>query len=240
MTPSKFSLVLLLFQWSGAIAAVSGSFVMSQAKPWSKWAWPLWILSNAALGIFSYFIGAWGLVAQQIVFLGININGYRHWWFGKQSKLAPSRVPDDVLFADLKALELELQQSSSIRNNRVKLAAVLHDDYQEFGRSGISYNKPDAITLLLAEADNGGAVSDRFAMTRLADDSALLTYRSARIHPDGGLIQFTLRSSVWRLTQVGWQIAFHQGTPAPSPASPGAGSAPGRIQGSFFGVSGHP
>ena len=48
----------------------------------------------------------------------------------------------------------------------------------------------------------------------LGPASALLTYRAAHRQPDGSLTRHTLRSSVWRLEAEGWQLFYHQGTPA--------------------------
>ena len=48
-------------------------------------------------------------------------------------------------------------------------------------------------------------ISD-FAVRRLGADLVLATYRVAS--------PASLRASLWRLTDEGWRILFHQGTPA--------------------------
>jgi hypothetical protein len=54
-------------------------------------------------------------------------------------------------------------------------------------------------------------------VAELGSEIALLTYRSAHLLPDGSLTDHTLRSSLWSCSEVGWQLRFHQGTPAAEP-----------------------
>ena len=41
----------------------------------------------------------------------------------------------------------------------------------------------------------------------------MLTYVSSHVLPDGIHDQHTLRRSIWQLSEQGWQMRFHQGTP---------------------------
>ena len=41
----------------------------------------------------------------------------------------------------------------------------------------------------------------------------LLTYRSAHVEANQTLSRFSRRASLWRLTDLGWQMIYHQGTP---------------------------
>jgi len=50
----------------------------------------------------------------------------------------------------------------------------------------------------------------------LSEGLALLTYRSASIGRDGELADHAHRSSLWELTENGWRMRFHQGTPTAS------------------------
>jgi hypothetical protein len=59
--------------------------------------------------------------------------------------------------------------------------------------------------------------SERFLVAELGSEIALLTYRSAHLLQDGSLTDHTLRSSLWSSSEVGWQLRFHQGTPAAEP-----------------------
>ena len=119
---------------------------------------------------------------------------------------------DASLLRQLKALEVELHQPVA-RRDAARLDALLHHDFYEFGRSGASYAKADIVANLLAAAEHVPVVADNFLVRRLADDVALLTYRSAHALPDGTLHRHTLRSSIWQRSGDGWQMSFHQGTP---------------------------
>ncbi len=121
--------------------------------------------------------------------------------------------PDASLLSQLKALEVELHQPV-VRRDAARLDALLHDDFYEFGRSGAAYAKADIVASLLAAAQHARVVADNFLVRRLAADVALLTYRSAHALSDGTLHRHTLRSSIWQRSDDGWQMSFHQGTPA--------------------------
>ncbi|HKA44842.1 MAG TPA: DUF4440 domain-containing protein [Burkholderiales bacterium] len=91
----------------------------------------------------------------------------------------------------------------------------------EFGRSGRRYSRSE----ILAEFSGPGAALEavhveQFELAELGRGAALLTYLSAHKSPTGELYRRTLRSSLWLETETGWQMRFHQGTPAD--AVPGA------------------
>jgi hypothetical protein len=65
----------------------------------------------------------------------------------------------------------------------------------------------------LAEQRPLRIVAEDFHVAFLAADVALVTYRSAHVEPGGALTDPALRCSVWRRTQQGWQVRYHQGTP---------------------------
>jgi hypothetical protein len=56
-------------------------------------------------------------------------------------------------------------------------------------------------------------LSQDFEHEQLAAGLALLTYRSAHVKAGGAIERHTLRASLWELTEIGWQLRFHQGTP---------------------------
>ncbi len=116
------------------------------------------------------------------------------------------------LLSEIQALEVELHQPE-VCGDAARLDALLHDDFQEFGRSGAAYAKSDVVAQLLAAAHHASVVADNFLVRSLAIDVALLTYRSAHALPDGTLHRHTLRSSIWQRCDVGLQMSFHQGTP---------------------------
>lgn len=122
---------------------------------------------------------------------------------------------EEELLAHLKALEISLHQPE-IATDPVRMAAILHEDFVEFGSSGGTYARRD-ILIALSEAPGSAAPrllwSQDFRLHRHDDSSALLLYRSAQIGYDGKLTRHTLRSSLWQKTARGWRMVFHQGTP---------------------------
>jgi hypothetical protein len=125
------------------------------------------------------------------------------------------RHAEDSLLDQLRALELELHQPE-VRGDASRLDALIHAEFQEFGRSGAAYSKADVVALLLSAEQHARVIADRFVVRRLAADVALLTYRSAQALPDGTLHRHSLRSSIWQCSAAGWQMSFHQGTPTES------------------------
>lgn len=103
----------------------------------------------------------------------------------------------------------------SVRASPEALDRLLADDFVEFGRSGGVHDKTEVIRSLAegnAETVDAPAARD-FVLRSLADDVVLLTYLSFRV-ANGREERHTLRSSIWRLIDGRWQMAFHQGTPA--------------------------
>jgi len=121
------------------------------------------------------------------------------------------RHSDDDLLGELQALEVSLHRAE-VRGDANRLDALIHEEFQEFGRSGTAYSKTDIVALLVSAEQHAHVVADRFLVRRLAADVALLTYRSAHALPDGTLQRHTLRSSIWQRSATGWQMSFHQGT----------------------------
>ena len=113
----------------------------------------------------------------------------------------------------LQSLEVELHHPG-VRCGRERLAQLLHPDFHEVGRSGRAYDRETVMKHLAAQKVQPVAVSDAFAVIELGPRSALLTYRSAHLEADGKRVHHTLRSSIWLETAVGWQLRYHQGTPA--------------------------
>ena len=126
--------------------------------------------------------------------------------------------PEMSLLLLLQALEVELHKPAA-RSDATRLNALLHDDFREFGRSGGDCAKAEILLRLPAEVQHAVFVADRFEVRAIGESVALLTYRSAHRQADGTLDAFTLRSSVWEHSTLGWQMSFHQGTPT-SPYEP--------------------
>ena len=118
------------------------------------------------------------------------------------------------LAAHLQALEAALQ-SAAVRADSASLALLLAEEFVEFGSSGNVWTRAATLADLPAEQFTPRSISD-FQAQLLADDVALLTYRSQR-HPAGALpASASLRSSLWKWRDGRWQMAFHQGTPIPA------------------------
>jgi hypothetical protein len=117
------------------------------------------------------------------------------------------------LLSTLQALEVELHHPG-VRCSRDRLEFLLHPDFHEVGRSGRTYSRDTVIQFLVSQEQHAKVLSDRFLVAELGSEIALLTYRSAQLRQDDDLSDHTLRSSLWSRSTVGWQLRFHQGTPA--------------------------
>jgi hypothetical protein len=116
------------------------------------------------------------------------------------------------LLDTLRTLEVELHQPE-VRSDRRRLDRLLHERFREFGRSGRAYTKAEILSEFSHEQQTYEVWSQDFKLEPLSECLALLTYRSAHISIDGELEQHTNRASLWQLTERGWQMLFHQGTP---------------------------
>jgi hypothetical protein len=114
-----------------------------------------------------------------------------------------------TLAAHLLRLEEELLHSDA-RRDSARVAALLAEDFREFGASGRTFDKASILAELSAEAPAQLSLSD-FACQQLAPDVALVTYRSQRTDDAGS--RSALRSSLWIHRDGHWQLLFHQGTP---------------------------
>jgi len=118
-----------------------------------------------------------------------------------------------TLLPILEAVEVELHHPG-VRCSRERLEELLHPDFHEVGRSGRQYTRATVISFLRSQQEQPDIVSESFSVYEPAPGVALLTYRSAHRLPDGNHSNHTLRSSLWLLTSDGWQLRYHQGTPA--------------------------
>lgn len=118
------------------------------------------------------------------------------------------------LAAELQGLESELHHPG-VRVTRERLEELLHPEFAEVGRSGRKYTRETVIAHLAAQQSQPEIVAKNYQVKLLGPGVALLNYESAHRNPDGTLGQKALRSSVWLRTDTGWQLVYHQGTPAP-------------------------
>jgi hypothetical protein len=104
--------------------------------------------------------------------------------------------------------ELRLLQPE-VRSSPELLGELLHPDFREFGASGRYWTRESIIQALIEDEDPGPrpAVVSRMEGVQLADDLVHLTFDTEL---DGRRAH---RSSLWRRTEEGWRMYFHQGTP---------------------------
>lgn len=96
----------------------------------------------------------------------------------------------------------------AVRSSADLMAELLHPEFREIGASGRLWNRSEIITSLVESSrasDEPIGVSDMAGLL-LAPGVVHLTYVS-----DNGARR-ARRSSVWRWTEAGWRLYFHQGT----------------------------
>lgn len=120
---------------------------------------------------------------------------------------------DSLLLDELRRLEAELHHPG-LPCSRERLEQLLHPGFHEVGRSGRPYTRATVLDFLAGQATPPAVEASGYAVHLLAEGCALLSYRSVRRGADGQALEPALRSSVWLRTQQGWQLFYHQGTPA--------------------------
>jgi hypothetical protein len=101
----------------------------------------------------------------------------------------------------------------AVRRDRHRVLALLAEDFEEFGASGKVWSRHQIVELLASEAYDPPALED-FRCHLLAEDVALVTYRTIRANAQTGAPVATLRSSLWIEDSGEWRVRFHQGTHA--------------------------
>ena len=98
--------------------------------------------------------------------------------------------------------------------SRETLAALLAEDFQEFGSSGRVFDT----AAVLDELVPGGRpriLLENFTATSVTASVVLVRYVSRSV-PGAGWKPPALRSSLWCHREGRWQLLFHQGTRMPS------------------------
>lgn len=100
---------------------------------------------------------------------------------------------------------------SQVRRAERRLEDLLHPDYFEFGASGRRFSRYETVQTLTGQPSSGrsAVVASQVSGERLAPDVVLVTYVSYEGQ------RRCWRSSLWRQTDTGWRLYFHQGTPIP-------------------------
>lgn len=110
---------------------------------------------------------------------------------------------------EIRALEEQLLQPD-FRRNRAAVAALLADEFREFGSSGRIWNKQQILDHLEFEVPFEAVMQD-FDATELADGVVLATYVIS-LQSSESESHTSLRSSVWIEREGHWQMLFHHGT----------------------------
>lgn len=112
----------------------------------------------------------------------------------------------------LEKLERELH-SAGTRQSAGRLKELLHSEFREIGRSGREYSR-DTILERLMDAEPPNVHAEQFRRLDIEPGVVLITYKSAHVDASGELWRHSFRSSIWVRGKEGWQMVFHQGTPA--------------------------
>ncbi|CAI3800009.1 DUF4440 domain-containing protein [Rheinheimera sp. MM224] len=121
-----------------------------------------------------------------------------------------------ALTEHLITLELQLQQPET-RRSKALLNLLIAKDFEEIAASGVRFGKAHVLQRLPEEQAPSVEAFD-FEVRLLSKDLAQVLYK-AKLRKAGEMqTKLSLRSSLWQLNSLGWQMVFHQGT-AVLPAS---------------------
>jgi hypothetical protein len=97
------------------------------------------------------------------------------------------------------------------RNSRDKVSELIADDFLEFGKSGLVFNKQQVVEYLAGEGNDLEITVTDFEVRELAPTVVLVLYTATMLDSDKTTVP-TKRSSIWVYRDEKWQMAFHQGT----------------------------
>ena len=128
------------------------------------------------------------------------------------TEMEPSLITDPALVGVLNELVKRepIFHRPELGTRRIDLENMTLVDYWEIGASGRRYSRDYVLEALekryQGESGDVWETSD-FHCRRLAQDIYLLTYTLLQNNK-----RKTRRSTIWKHTQAGWKIVFHQGT----------------------------
>jgi len=114
----------------------------------------------------------------------------------------PGRMAEDPDAARVIAAEERLLDPR-VRAAPDAVDALLDPGFSEIGQTGTHWTRDAIIVALAADPQLIGGTLREPLVRRIDADLLLLTYRHGGVR----------RSSLWRLTEAGPRIVFHQGTP---------------------------
>ncbi|MEU1116193.1 MULTISPECIES: nuclear transport factor 2 family protein [unclassified Streptomyces] len=114
----------------------------------------------------------------------------------------PTRTPavEAAIEGELRLLDPEVRASPEL------FGALLHPEFTEIGASGRRWDRASIVEVLTADPVGRPTTTSRMRGVQLADDLVQLTFDT----DDNG--RRAHRSSLWRRTEDGWRLWFHQGT----------------------------
>ncbi len=85
----------------------------------------------------------------------------------------------------------------------------IHDDFLEYGTSGIIYKKADTIIFLNSISEDRHFEISNFQCESLCHNAMIIHYISVNLDNN----KKALRTSIWKKDGADWKLYFHQGTP---------------------------
>jgi hypothetical protein len=81
-------------QLIAAALGIAGALILAVNTWWSGWAWPVWVLSTLAWAAYAWQTDQMGLLAQNGVFLLVNLVGCYRWLLQPAADALIERVDD--------------------------------------------------------------------------------------------------------------------------------------------------
>lgn len=74
------------FEWAGSLLGLLGAFLLATHTRFSRYGWLAFFAANLAMVAFAFGIGRYGLLVQQVGFMGTSLLGlYRAGFFSAKS-----------------------------------------------------------------------------------------------------------------------------------------------------------
>lgn len=75
-------MIIDALEWTGSLLGLLGSFLLATHTQVSRYGWVAFLIANIAMVLFAYAIGRYGLLVQQVGFMGTSALGlYRAGFF---------------------------------------------------------------------------------------------------------------------------------------------------------------
>jgi len=124
---------------------------------------------------------------------------------------------NNAAFCDLLAgLEAEIHHPGR-PCTRQRLEQLLAPAFYEVGRSGAQYSREQVITFWLDRGAMTSVMPFNHRVHQVSSDVAILSYETDEGGRQGTRSNPARRASVWRHGEGGWQLIYHQATPAADP-----------------------